>query len=176
MCIKKEIFPFFSETFQKSPTNYKKDPYNEKVRKSYSKFVLPKEIPETIVICKILLNEIIKNNIYIDLPDVQLLKYDIGNHFEWHQDVIDTAADNNIRIMTMSINLNEEYDGGGLELKYKEKLYKLENVPGAYCIFPSFCMHRALTVTSGQRNAITFWFMGNKENLNALRNSYDKKR
>lgn len=165
----------FSENFQRSSTTYKKDPYDAKIRKSLSKFVYPKEIPETIVITKILLNAVIRNNIYVDLPDIQLLKYDIGNHFSWHQDVIETNTDNRVRIMTMSINLNDDYEDGGLEFKYKNELYTQEKVPGAYCIFPSFCTHRALTVTAGQRRAITFWFMGDQDTLNILRNLYDKK-
>lgn len=171
--IKKEILPFFSEKFQRSSTTYKQDPYNENVRKSLSKFIYPKEIPETVVIATLLLNGVIKNNIYVDLPDIQLLKYDIGNHFYWHQDVIET--NDKVRIMTMSINLNDDYEGGGLEFKYKTDLYSQEKIPGAYCIFPSFCMHRALTVTAAQRRAITFWFMGNQETLNTLRNLYDSK-
>lgn len=173
LSIKKEIFPFFSEKFQRSSTTYKQDPYNENVRKSLSKFIYPKEIPETVVIATLLLNGVIKNNIYVDLPDIQLLKYDIGNHFYWHQDVIET--NDKVRIMTMSINLNDDYEGGGLEFKYKTDLYSQEKIPGAYCIFPSFCMHRALTVTAAQRRAITFWFMGNQETLNTLRNLYDSK-
>ena len=75
--------------------------------------------------------------------------------------------------MTISINLNTDYEGGGLELKYKGDLYTQERAVGAFCMFPSFCSHRALTVTSGERKAMTFWFTSSRENYFKLKELYD---
>lgn len=172
--LKKELFPFFSQRFRRSLVGDSISTYNEKHRKSFSKFLTAREVQETVVIAKVLVNSIIKESIYIELPEIQLLKYNPGNFYSWHQDVLSENDEKKVRIMSMSINLNDDYSGGGLEIKYKNTSYFQENVPGAYCIFPSFCQHRALEVTEGVREAVTFWFMGNKENLNILRDSYDK--
>ena len=170
--IQKELLPKFSEEFNQSSIISKKNPYDEKYRKSFSKFLSAKSIPETTVITKYLVSKTVGEFCLIELPDVQLLKYFENNYYHWHDDGANKNELDKVRIMTMSINLNDDYSGGGLELDYKGEIFSQEKVPGAYCIFPSFCRHRALTVTEGVRKAATFWFLGTEENLKLLTNAY----
>lgn len=172
LTIKEELIPYFSQEFERSLVT-SKEKYDEKSRKSFSKFLRPFQIPQTIVITKTLINKLLSNYIYVELPEVQLLKYNADNYYHWHQDVLPENENKRVRVVSMSINLNCDYSGGGLEVKYKNKSHYQEKIPGAYCIFPSFCRHRALTVTEGTRNVVTFWYMGTQTNLNMLKYAYD---
>lgn len=174
--IQQETSKFFdNKEFYRSTIKSSKNPLDERHRKSYSFFPKLHQIPETVIITKLIVNKFLNNYIYTDLPTVQLLKYGIDNYYHWHIDSSETSLDEDggIRVMTISINLNTDYEGGGLELKYKGELYKQEKEVGAFCMFPSFCSHRALTVTSGERKAMTFWFTSPRENYFKLKELYD---
>jgi PKHD-type hydroxylase len=85
---------------------------------------------------------------------VQLATYRVGDHFTWHHD--GTLADASKRVASMSVLLNDDFDGGRLEFRSPgaPKLKK----PGDVILFHSNEVHRVTPVTRGTRDALVAWF------------------
>ena len=85
-------------------------------------------------------------------------QYGIGGHYNWHMD--SKAPVNNEQLkLSISILLNENFEGGGLEIESN----KDENVlkyQGDIIVFPSFLQHRVLPVTAGTRYTAVSWAYG----------------
>ena len=101
--------------------------------------------------------------------DYQVAKYEVGDHYKTHMDSIGThstrylAKDNphlhnKTRKMSMSLILNDDYEGGDLILygagKVKQEI-------GSMVFFPSFLLHEVMPVTKGTRYSLVMWFLGN---------------
>ena len=60
--------------------------------------------------------------------------------------------------MSMSLILNDDYEGGDLILygagKVKQEI-------GSMVFFPSFLLHEVMPVTKGTRYSLVMWFLGN---------------
>ena len=99
----------------------------------------------------------------------QVAKYEVGDHYKTHMDSIGThstrylAKDNpnlhnKTRKMSMSLILNDDYEGGDLILygagKVKQEI-------GSMVFFPSFLLHEVRPVTKGTRYSLVVWFLGN---------------
>ena len=92
------------------------------------------------------------------LEKVQMSKYVEGGHYGWHIDSKE-PVNNEQRKLSISILLNDDFEGGGLELQSN----KDENVlkyQGDIVVFPSFLQHRVLPVTSGTRYTAVSWAYG----------------
>lgn len=83
----------------------------------------------------------------------QVLKYEIGEFYDWHTDV----GQGNSRIISGIFYLNENYSGGELEFKHLGVVYK----PKAFdlLLFPSnfIYRHRSTPVTQGTKYAVVSW-------------------
>ena len=84
----------------------------------------------------------------------ELLKYKTGGFFKEHTD----SFDGNSRILSCSIALNDDYDGG--EWSFFGGAEKFKAPAGSITIFPSNFMfpHEIQKVTSGIRYSIVTWF------------------
>ena len=60
--------------------------------------------------------------------------------------------------MSMSLTLNDDYEGGDLIL-YSTGTVKQET--GSMVFFPSFLPHEVRPVTKGTRYSLVLWFLGN---------------
>jgi len=85
----------------------------------------------------------------------KLLKYEPGGFYKQHVD----SYDINPRIITLSITMNDEYEGGGWS--FFDGAYTLNPKVGTAIMFPSNFMypHAILPVTSGTRYAMITWFV-----------------
>ena len=92
------------------------------------------------------------------IEKVQMSQYGIDGHYKWH---MDSKPPENFeqRKLSISILLNDEFEGGGLEIESN----KDENVlkyQGDIVVFPSFLQHRVLPVTDGIRYSAVSWAYG----------------
>jgi PKHD-type hydroxylase len=117
---------------------------------------------DTIEIIDDRLKDILKNNIKIKGHDVtglgpyQFTKYDIGDYYNWHTDSdVDEYKD---RYCSIVIQLNDDYDGGYLQLKDNNgNTYAFEKGLGNLYIFFSNILHRVIPVKSGIRYSLVNW-------------------
>jgi predicted 2-oxoglutarate/Fe(II)-dependent dioxygenase YbiX len=91
---------------------------------------------------------------------VSLMQYteqDLG-HFDWHTDVLSYSSNSDyIRRMSMSILLDDDYEGG--QLCFEDKIFdKLR--PGTCIIFPSTYRHKVNIVSRGIRHSLVSWAYG----------------
>ena len=102
----------------------------------------------------------------------QITRYTKDGFYNWHQDGIgshpetfnrpgDKFLHGNTRKLSMSIVLNDEYEGGDFEIF---NLIPESEVPrlqeGSIIVFPSFMEHRVTPVTKGTRYSLVAWFVG----------------
>ena len=110
------------------------------------------------------MNELCKWNFDIkQVESIQALKYEAGDFYVTHIDVLPPSNRNTQRKITAMVWLTEpeEYEGGEFIL------YPLDTDPiplklrkGCAVIFPSFITHEASKVISGQRYSTTAWIEG----------------
>jgi len=104
---------------------------------------------------------------------VQIGKYEEGNFCNFHQDgrsdnlsAYNTPDDKikhgNVRKLSMSIILNNDYEGGDFQFaKVNEEVHTPDfNKLGSVIVFPSFMMHKVKPVTKGTRYSLVTWFVG----------------
>ena len=108
---------------------------------------------------------------------LQIARYKKGEFYNFHKD---GASDNigayndpenkfihgNVRKLSMSIILNNNYDGGQFQFVTlnqdgEAKIHTPKNQNTGYIIiFPSFLIHRVKPVTRGVRYSLVAWFVG----------------
>ena len=99
--------------------------------------------------------------------------YREGDHYSWHRDHIELTnpTEKYIRKLSFSVLLNDDYEGGDLELAYHTghgivsdepdvKIHKAPKKRGQMVIFPSETIHRVTPVTKGIRKSIVGWVIG----------------
>ena len=105
-------------------------------------------------------------NFQIDACEaMQLARYNKNGHFKFHQDGNGfTRFDNGnqfvhgkTRKLSMSIILNDEYEGGEFEFFGRQQVLGKR---GTIIVFPSYMMHRVKPVTKGIRYSLVTWFCG----------------
>lgn len=108
------------------------------------------------------------------LPELQFAKYKEGDHFKWHKDNLDVGHYG--RILTMSINLTDEknYKGGDLRVKYYDQEILLDKKPGSFIIFPAFLKHQADLIEEGTRDCLVVWAYSLNKNIKTYRENYEK--
>jgi hypothetical protein len=110
---------------------------------------------------KIRLQDVLKNSININGMEMsvdyfQFTEYKVGDYFDWHED----RSSNLYRIGVFStvIQLNDNYDGGILEIKnLKNELVPIENKKGSLYIFNPNLLHRITKIESGSRHSLISW-------------------
>ena len=111
---------------------------------------------------------------------VQISRYQGDEYYHWHRDgnachiskydePENCFKHGNVRKLSMTVNLNDDYEGGNLEFatlnssrsKYEVTEYTApNNGVGSVLVFPSYVMHRITPVTKGTRYSLVAWFLG----------------
>ena len=107
-------------------------------------------------------------NFDYDAPQmIQFAKYEVGSHYNWHRDTnIDISKTGGAtRKISITINLNDDYEGGDLEIDSEDRYWKAtpratRSSLGNICVFPSDTYHRVTKVTKGIRYSLVVWVMG----------------
>jgi PKHD-type hydroxylase len=90
---------------------------------------------------------------------LQIARYGIGGHFDWHTDsgLRETAG----RKLSLTVQLSDDadYEGGNLEFINIHGKRPARGL-GTAIIFPSFLAHRVAPVTRGERVSIVAWAYG----------------
>jgi predicted 2-oxoglutarate/Fe(II)-dependent dioxygenase YbiX len=115
------------------------------------------------------ITDVLTNNIKVPKHDVsklgpyQFTEYNEGDFFDWHTD-----ANKNVysdRFASVVIQLNDEYEGGDLELKdNKGNKIEINQKVGKLYVFPSTMKHRVSEVIKGVRYSLVNWVKLNKQN------------
>lgn len=110
---------------------------------------------------KVLIDEISVKGFDLDYlaSPFQFTEYKIGDYFNWHRDSVRNVVTQEERYCSMVIQLNNNYDGGDLELKLENDHteIKVEKGIGDLIIFLSNLEHRVTDVTSGTRYTLVNW-------------------
>lgn len=98
---------------------------------------------------------------------MQITKYKKNGHYDFHQDGNGFSKYDNpenellhgkTRKLSMTIVLNEDYEGGEFEFLSDKNLIK-EKI-GTVIVFPSYLVHQVRPVTKGTRYSLVAWFCG----------------
>ena len=103
----------------------------------------------------------------LDIQGVEPVQFGIypeGGFYDWHVDQ-HNARLNQVRKISMSLFLNEDYEGGDFDLElYKpgtDPRFESFKLPkGSAIFFQADQWHRVRPVTSGVRKSIVAWFYG----------------
>ena len=97
---------------------------------------------------------------------LQVLRYTEGGHYQLHQDVIKTM-DNNKRLYTIMIALNDDYEGGETIFPLLNKSYKLSkgdaiffHTVDNYEVITELALHGGQPVKSGDKWVCNLWVKG----------------
>ena len=95
------------------------------------------------------------------IETIQYSEYTDGGHYTWHTDATLKGEQNDTRKISFSILLNDDFEGGELELyKFGDKPDTMKMKKNSILFFPSFILHRVTPVTSGTRKALVGWVHG----------------
>lgn len=92
---------------------------------------------------------------------VQMGRYTIGGHYDYHMDTENPNAKNEQRKLTAVMFLSDpnEYEGG--EFEFKHLKFEQPKFPkGSIIVFPSFLEHKVNPVLSGERITAVCWAHG----------------
>lgn len=90
---------------------------------------------------------------------VQLLKYEVGDFFNWHMDLGPGQISTRKLSMVVHLSNDQDYDGG--ELRWNPGFGKVPQSQGTVVIFPSYVPHTVKPVTRGERYTLVAWANGN---------------
>ena len=106
---------------------------------------------------------------------VQITKYKKGGFYNFHKDgsqdhlsAYDNPENNwthgKVRKLSMSIMLNENFEGGSFEFASYAKedctVTPINAERGSVLVFPSWMEHRVAPITTGVRYSLVCWFVG----------------
>ena len=101
------------------------------------------------------------------VPQLQFTKYGKGQFYNWHRDTVSRPIDGKIRKLSVTVNLNDGYEGGAMYFDPEEKYgittpiqNKKITHQGSICVFPSDMWHKVDTVTKGTRYSLVMWLLG----------------
>ena len=81
-----------------------------------------------------------------------------GGHYDWHMDCGHGIQMQ--RKISITVQLNDDYEGGDLELWRGQNPQRALKKKGAVVVFPSYMLHRVSPVTKGIRNSLVLWIGG----------------
>ena len=97
------------------------------------------------------------------IETIQIARYKKDQYYNWHIDgngIDPISCDKNIvRKVSMSILLNDNYEGGELEIM---GYGFVPNTLGTVVVFPSYFHHRVNPINKGIRYSLVAWFGGPK--------------
>lgn len=99
---------------------------------------------------------------------IQITKYEPRDYYDFHIDGRGSHKniddDGMVRKISMTIQLNDDYEGGDFQIAYCErgelKTEIIERSKGTIILFPSILDHRVTAVTAGTRYSLVAWFTG----------------
>ena len=100
------------------------------------------------------------------LDGLQYTEYNEGDNYNWHQDSFVGKHNNGQRKISMTMFLNDDFEGG--EFYYEEgsplvnpREHIVPAVTGNMVFFPSTTWHKVNPVIKGQRRSLVTWVWGN---------------
>lgn len=104
-------------------------------------------------------NNVFKLDLWGFSEKIQLTKYAINQHYDWHKD--SGMHKSSVRKLSIVVNLTDpnKYEGGTLEFFGKENRDMIKD-QGSMILFPSYLYHRVHAVTSGTRYSLVMWVSG----------------
>ena len=93
------------------------------------------------------------------LGPYQFTEYKVGEYYDWHTDSSSIADEYKDRFCSIVIQINDEYDGGYLQLKDEsgDNIIQLDKGIGTMYIFYSNIVHRVVPVINGVRYSLVNW-------------------
>ena len=146
------------------------DKTNENIRKGHNFFDNQQFVYDKIWPIMTTANENAEWNFEISSAEsYQIGKYEVDDFYQEHVDSLGTEGtifkdpknpnlDNKTRKMSMSVNLNDDYEGGDLILY---DVGPVKQKTGNITFFPSYLPHEVTPVTKGTRYSLVMWFLGN---------------
>lgn len=92
------------------------------------------------------------------VEEIQLSRYRDKAEHCWHIDW--GKGDFYYRKLNISVALDDDYSGGGLQLFVDDKPTTIELVPGRIVVFSTQFLHRVTPVTNGTRTVLVTWGHG----------------
>jgi PKHD-type hydroxylase len=97
----------------------------------------------------------------------QYSKYEVGDHYDWHNDTVLSPRSGLFRKLSFSLMLSDvdDYEGGEFLLSTSGSETKTEPMKvkkGDLVAFYSHIPHKVSPVTSGQRLTLVTWALGSK--------------
>ena len=104
----------------------------------------------------------------VGIEPMQITRYKTDDFINFHTDggSDNFTPDNRIRKLSMTVILNDAYEGGQFQFASLTREPRAEinttkyNGTGTVIVFPSFMMHRVKPVTKGVRYSLVAWFIG----------------
>jgi PKHD-type hydroxylase len=102
------------------------------------------------------------------VPQLQFTKYGVGQFYNWHRDTFSRPGkDGKIRKLSVTVNLNDGYEGGDMYFDPENK-YGITNPVlceqlkprGSISVFPSDIWHKVDKVITGTRYSLVMWLKG----------------
>lgn len=163
------------------PTQIRRN--NEWVNEDDVRKAEAKAVPATCWISGMIWHYIMRTNHYqwgyditsFDNDQIEYIQYEKGGHYKWHHDdlmpqthpIIPEVYGQQLhyteynRKISFSLTLNDDYQGGDLELLWKpNSLFKIPKKKGHLIIFDSRCNHRVTPVKQGMRKVLVGWVVG----------------
>lgn len=95
------------------------------------------------------------------IDGIQITIYEEGDFYEWHTDGVLYPLNVPIdRKLSMSLLLNDDYEGGEIEFQLLPTKRTFKPKAGEGIIFPSWMPHRVLPITKGKRISLVAWLSG----------------
>lgn len=99
---------------------------------------------------------------------IKLQRYENAGHIDWHMDEeikdgVGSQGKSNVRMLSMSILLNEDFKGGQMLIQTENKEFPIQKYNGPIgepTIFPSTWLHKVEPITEGVRYVLTAWAYG----------------
>ena len=88
----------------------------------------------------------------------------MGDHLSTYNDPTNAFMHGHVRKLSMSVMLNDNFDGGAFEFacysKEKCEIHSIKATAGSVIVFPSSMEHRVAPITKGTRYSVVVWFLG----------------
>jgi PKHD-type hydroxylase len=81
-----------------------------------------------------------------------------GGHYDWHIDCGPHIQAQ--RKVSITVQLNDDYEGGELQLWRGQNPVTALKEKGCVVVFPSYMLHRITPITKGVRNSLVLWLGG----------------
>jgi len=94
------------------------------------------------------------------IESLQYSEYPEGGHYTWHVDSTLKDPEGQNRKLSFSILLNDDFEGGDLEIFAGPEPVSIPMKKNQILFFPSYLLHRVAPVTKGTRKALVGWVRG----------------